>query len=94
MIVDFNTTIAILMIFEFSDNFRDSKEIMITSDSENRFKYFALSNNQSDNQSDSWIKAKFNSKQFKSTSPPCLQNQLRCVSGECIAVTQLCDKVT
>nr|XP_029713109.1 uncharacterized protein LOC109413094 isoform X2 [Aedes albopictus] len=59
-------------------NFQDSKEIMMTSDSENDYKYSSTS------------------RAFLTTAhaSPCPEGELRCVSGICISVSQLCDKVT
>ncbi|XP_039432154.1 uncharacterized protein LOC120414895 isoform X2 [Culex pipiens pallens] len=59
-------------------NFQDSKEIMMTSDSENDFRYSSTS------------------RAFLTTAhaSPCPEGELRCVSGICISVSQLCDKVT
>ncbi|XP_062559492.1 uncharacterized protein LOC134224211 isoform X2 [Armigeres subalbatus] len=59
-------------------NFQDSKEIMMTSDSENDYKYSSTS------------------RSFLTTAhaSPCPEGELRCVSGICISVSQLCDKVT
>ncbi|XP_050079592.1 uncharacterized protein LOC126567411 [Anopheles maculipalpis] len=58
-------------------NFQDSKEIMMTSDSENDFKISSTS------------------RDFLTTAhvSPCPEGELRCVSGICISVSQLCDKV-
>ncbi|XP_055532969.1 uncharacterized protein LOC129723047 isoform X2 [Wyeomyia smithii] len=60
------------------NNFQDSKEIMMTSDSENDFKFSSTS------------------RAFLTTAhaSPCPEGELRCVSGICISVSQLCDKVT
>ncbi|XP_021706987.1 uncharacterized protein LOC5570998 isoform X2 [Aedes aegypti] len=59
-------------------NFQDSKEIMMTSDSENDYKYSSTS------------------RAFLTTAhaSPCPEGELRCVSGICISVSQLCDKVS
>ncbi|XP_055623947.1 uncharacterized protein LOC129767270 isoform X2 [Toxorhynchites rutilus septentrionalis] len=58
-------------------NFQDSKEIMMTSDSENDYKFSSTS------------------RSFLTTAhaSPCPEGELRCVSGICISVNQLCDKV-
>ncbi|XP_055593879.1 uncharacterized protein LOC129745072 isoform X2 [Uranotaenia lowii] len=58
-------------------NFQDSKEIMMTSDSENDYKYSSTS------------------RDFLTTAhaSPCPEGELRCVSGICISVNQLCDRV-
>uniref|UniRef100_A0A182JE00 Uncharacterized protein n=1 Tax=Anopheles atroparvus TaxID=41427 RepID=A0A182JE00_ANOAO len=58
-------------------NFQDSKEIMMTSDSENDFKISSTS------------------RDFLTTAhvSPCPEGELRCVSGICISVNQLCDRV-
>ncbi|XP_053657960.1 uncharacterized protein LOC128707039 [Anopheles marshallii] len=58
-------------------NFQDSKEIMMTSDSENDFKISSTS------------------RDFLTTAhvSPCPEGELRCVSGICITVSQLCDRV-
>ncbi|XP_035904115.1 uncharacterized protein LOC118508439 isoform X2 [Anopheles stephensi] len=58
-------------------NFQDSKEIMMTSDSENDFKISSTS------------------RDFLTTAhvSPCPEGELRCVSGICISVSQLCDRV-
>ena len=61
-------------------NFQDSKEIMMTSDSESDYKYSSS-----------------NSVPFKTTPPlasTCPMGELRCVSGKCITISQLCDKVS
>uniref|UniRef100_A0A903Z6L2 FZ domain-containing protein n=1 Tax=Anopheles quadriannulatus TaxID=34691 RepID=A0A903Z6L2_ANOQN len=59
-------------------NFQDSKEIMMTSDSENDFKISSTS------------------RDFLTTAhvSPCPEGELRCVSGICISISQLCDRVT
>lgn len=58
-------------------NFQDSKEIMMTSDSENDFKISSTS------------------RDFLTTAhvSPCPEGELRCVSGICISISQLCDRV-
>lgn len=55
-------------------NFQDSTEIMITSDSENKFKYAE-------------------DKRATAHNSPCPQGELRCLSGRCISLSQLCDTV-
>lgn len=59
-------------------NFRDSKEIMVTSDSEAEYKY-SSSNNVP-------VQAA-----YVAQCPP---GELRCINGHCITVSQLCDKVS
>lgn len=61
------------------DNFQDSKEIMMTSDSENLNEYKLSSTDQS----------------IVTTAhmSPCPGDELRCVNGLCITPSQLCDKV-
>ncbi|XP_053958821.1 uncharacterized protein LOC128863608 isoform X2 [Anastrepha ludens] len=105
-------------------NFRDSKEIMMTSDTENKFKYssatttprFTFPNRGMNNTfnkvpfnaitllkpaasmrvaittqpSNPPNKSNYNSKAASVNS--CAPHHLRCVSGECITVNQLCDK--
>lgn len=56
-------------------NFQDSTEIMMTSDSENQFRYREVEGLQTAHAS------------------PCPEGELRCLSGRCIALSQLCDKV-
>ncbi|KAH8403226.1 hypothetical protein KR222_008210 [Zaprionus bogoriensis] len=103
-------------------NFRDSKEIMMTSDSENKFKYSAQRTNRTSSKFNiATVTAPTRSasaippaalaqqrerERISSTSsttsspmiPPtrapgrCLPHELRCVSGKCITVNQLCDK--
>lgn len=61
-----------------SANFRDSKEIMMTSDSEAEYKYSSSYN-----------------VPLKSELPTtCPAGELRCVNGNCITISQLCDKVS
>lgn len=58
-------------------NFRDSKEIMMTSDSEAEYKYSSSYNIP-----------------IKTALPTiCPAGELRCVNGNCITISQLCDKV-
>ncbi|XP_022228970.2 uncharacterized protein LOC111078548 [Drosophila obscura] len=116
-------------------NFRDSKEIMMTSDSENKFKYsqranrtsvkFSISggvttpaartasaipsaalvqqrgrgssssnnHNNHNNNDNTSTSTKAPTTQTAVTAPGgCLPHELRCVSGKCITVNQLCDK--
>ncbi|KAH8282188.1 hypothetical protein KR054_006085 [Drosophila jambulina] len=111
-------------------NFRDSKEIMMTSDSENKFKYSQRSNRTSVKFSvatattpaartasaipgSALAQQRERERVTSSTSttttpkPPttvatptevvtapggCLPHELRCLSGKCITVSQLCDK--
>ncbi|XP_023165900.2 uncharacterized protein LOC111596075 [Drosophila hydei] len=112
-------------------NFRDSKEIMMTSDSENKFKYSAQRTNrtssnkfsistatvptrsasaippstlaqQRERERVTSISSSSSSSTSSSTSTTiatptrtpgrCLPHELRCVSGKCITVNQLCDK--
>lgn len=58
-------------------NFKDSKEIMMTSDSEAEYKYSSSNYVQ--------VKASYVSQ--------CPEGELRCVNGHCITISQLCDKV-
>lgn len=58
-------------------NFQDSKEIMMTSDSESDYKFSSTNNVPSNTAHVS----------------PCPQGELRCVNGRCITLSQLCDKV-
>ncbi|XP_067622697.1 uncharacterized protein [Eurosta solidaginis] len=106
-------------------NFRDSKEIMLTSDTENNFKYSSAATTsrhllRNRNTSVNQNKLSFGvtpplkpeaSMRISVTnepptppkndtannkhplSPTCAPHQLRCVSGECITVNQLCDKI-
>ncbi|EDW64240.1 atrial natriuretic peptide-converting enzyme [Drosophila virilis] len=108
-------------------NFRDSKEIMMTSDSENKFKYSAQRANRTTSKfsistatvptrtasaippsalaqqrereriaisSSSSSTSTTSSTMATPTRAPgrCLPHELRCVSGKCITVDQLCDK--
>lgn len=58
-------------------NFRDSKEIMMTSDSEAEYKY-----------------SRSYKVPIKAELPTtCPAGELRCVNGNCITISQLCDKV-
>lgn len=58
-------------------NFQDSTEIMMTSDSENKYKYEAAE------------------KEMQTAHvSPCPEGELRCLSGRCISLSQLCDKVS
>lgn len=113
-------------------NFRDSKEIMMTSDSENKFKYSAQRANRttskfniatvtaptrsasaippaalaqqrererlstSSGSSSTSTSSTSTSTMITPTRAPgrCLPHELRCVSGKCITVNQLCDKVS
>ncbi|XP_031621632.1 uncharacterized protein LOC116339738 [Contarinia nasturtii] len=59
-------------------NFKDSKEIMMTSDSEAEYKYSSSNYVQ--------VKASYVSQ--------CPEGELRCVNGHCITISQLCDKIT
>lgn len=129
----------IFLIFPLSNNifpvnFRDSKEIMMTSDSENKFKYSAQRANRTSVKfsvataptpaartasaipSSALAQQRERERVTTSTSttttttsrpsttlqPPyevvaavggCQPHELRCVSGKCITVNQLCDKV-
>lgn len=58
-------------------NFQDSKEIMMTSDSESDYKFSSTNNVPSNTAHVS----------------PCPQGELRCINGRCITLSQLCDKV-
>lgn len=58
-------------------NFQDSKEIMMTSDSESDYKFSSTNN----------VPSK------TAHVSPCPQGELRCVNGRCITLSQLCDKV-
>ncbi|XP_001356455.4 uncharacterized protein [Drosophila pseudoobscura] len=106
-------------------NFRDSKEIMMTSDSENKFKYSQRANRTSVKfsisgpttpaartasaiPSSALVQQRGRTTSTSTTTtttkaPPttqtavtapggCLPHELRCVSGKCITVSQLCDK--
>ncbi|EDW04848.1 GH19622 [Drosophila grimshawi] len=108
-------------------NFRDSKEIMMTSDSENKFKYSSQRTNRTASkfsvptatvptrsasaiptaalaQQREWERITMTTSSPTSsttastmatpTAAPgrCLPHELRCVSGKCITVNQLCDK--
>ncbi|XP_061390789.1 uncharacterized protein LOC133326126 [Musca vetustissima] len=80
-------------------NFRDSKEIMMTSDSENNFEISATRGNRST--STTPLQPAASILVAVSTEPPnvklvpeaCAPHELRCVSGKCITVKQLCDKI-
>lgn len=75
------TTKSINVIGKNIENFQDSKEIMMTSDSENLSEY------------------KFSSTSTDHTilstahMSPCPEDELRCVNGLCITLSQLCDKI-
>lgn len=58
-------------------NFQDSKEIMMTSDSESDYKFTNTNN----------VPTK------TAHVSPCPQGELRCINGRCITLSQLCDKV-
>lgn len=58
-------------------NFQDSKEIMMTSDSESDYKFTSTNN----------VPTK------TAHVSPCPQGELRCINGRCITISQLCDKV-
>ena len=92
----------------FSVNFRDSKEIMMTSDSENKFKYSSSRVNRTssikyiDTLTTTPLKPEASQRIAVTTEIPvnvaaavasCALHQLRCISGKCITVDQLCDKV-
>ncbi|XP_013109570.2 uncharacterized protein LOC106088543 [Stomoxys calcitrans] len=80
-------------------NFRDSKEIMMTSDTENNFKISAARGNRSTGTTP--LQPAASILVAISTEPPskrvpsavCAPHELRCVSGKCITVEQLCDKI-
>ncbi|XP_037817584.1 uncharacterized protein LOC119607653 [Lucilia sericata] len=93
-------------------NFRDSKEIMMTSDSENKFKFSSARENRTTNRfssSTTPLQPAASNIISITTEPPkiapqlqpspkvplaaCAAHQLRCVSGKCITVDQLCDKI-
>ncbi|XP_055693530.1 uncharacterized protein LOC129795967 isoform X2 [Lutzomyia longipalpis] len=59
-------------------NFQDSKEIMMTSDSEADYKYSSTD------------RVTLRTAHIS----PCPEGELRCISGRCISVNQLCDKIT
>lgn len=63
---------------KFAGNFQDSKEIMMTSDSELDVKYSSTARS---------------ADKLTTSQTPCPDGQLRCVSGNCITVEQICDKV-
>lgn len=75
------TTKSINVISKNIENFQDSKEIMMTSDSENlsEYKYSSTSTDHT----------------ILSTAhmSPCPGDELRCVNGLCITLSQLCDKI-
>lgn len=75
-IVGFSYCINVLFALNLA-NFKDSKEIMMTSDSEAEYKYSSSNFVQ--------VKAEFISQ--------CPDGELRCVNGHCITISQLCDKV-
>lgn len=58
-------------------NFKDSKEIMMTSDSETEYKY----------SSSNYVPVN------AAYVSQCPEGELRCVNGHCITISQLCDKV-
>uniref|UniRef100_A0A1I8MLG0 FZ domain-containing protein n=1 Tax=Musca domestica TaxID=7370 RepID=A0A1I8MLG0_MUSDO len=80
-------------------NFRDSKEIMMTSDSENNFEISATRGNRSTGTTP--LQPAASILVAVSTEPPqekvvaavCAPHELRCVSGKCITVNQLCDRI-
>ncbi|XP_055855704.1 uncharacterized protein LOC129918960 [Episyrphus balteatus] len=80
-------------------NFQDSKEIMMTSDSENKMKISHNNSSISSNStstSNNMTEVNKNESKIELTTPSstsCSGNELRCVSGKCITVDQLCDKV-
>ncbi|XP_030383813.1 mucin-5AC [Scaptodrosophila lebanonensis] len=93
-------------------NFRDSKEIMMTSDSENKFKYSAQRANRTSSKFSisstplrtaasaqaqqrvvaSTVATPTRTSTSHRTLKTCAPHELRCVSGKCITVSQLCDK--
>uniref|UniRef100_A0A1A9ZD22 FZ domain-containing protein n=1 Tax=Glossina pallidipes TaxID=7398 RepID=A0A1A9ZD22_GLOPL len=86
-----------------SVNFRDSKEIMMTSDTENKFKYSSTNTNRSSSKYSAnttplkplntrTLAAISTTETTKAPSTSCGLHHLRCVSGQCITVDQLCDK--
>ncbi|XP_073821109.1 uncharacterized protein [Musca autumnalis] len=80
-------------------NFRDSKEIMMTSDSENNFEISATRGNRSTSTTPLQPAASIHVvvstelPNVKAASTVCAPHELRCVSGKCITVEQLCDKI-
>lgn len=77
-------------------NFQDSKEIMMTSDTEGQYKYTSTDQFRLTTSRSSIPCADGNKdiiKLYTIFNIFCL-DELRCVSGRCISSTQLCDKVT
>lgn len=97
-----NTVLEFTSSFKCSPiaNFRDSKEIMMTSDSENNFEISATRGNRSTGTTP--LQPAASILVAVSTEPPqekvvaavCAPHELRCVSGKCITVNQLCDRVS
>lgn len=73
----FHNSMCSIHLIHISANFKDSKEIMMTSDSEAEYKYSSSNYVQ--------VKASYISQ--------CPEGELRCVNGNCITISQLCDKV-
>lgn len=69
--------LLLLLRFLPTANFKDSKEIMMTSDSEAEYKYSSSNYVQ--------VEAAYVSQ--------CPEGELRCINGHCITISQLCDKV-
>ncbi|XP_037961140.1 uncharacterized protein LOC119690202 [Teleopsis dalmanni] len=83
-------------------NFRDSKEIMMTSDSENKLKYSAARTNRTSSKTSTnttplqpaaSVQIAVTTDAPKIPVATCSDQQLRCVSGKCITVQQICDKI-
>lgn len=81
-------------------NYRDSKEIMVTSDSENTLKYARANFTRRSNKYTTTLKRvnpglnSTTQNQNGTFLDGCVSHQLRCVSGKCINVDQLCDRVS
>lgn len=61
----------------FPENFQDSKEIMMTSDTKAEYKYSTVERSTS----------------TTGNPGTCAEGELRCINGHCITLSQLCDRV-
>lgn len=73
-----------------ADNFQDSKEIMMTSDSKADYKYSTIDRSAA-KVADAADAAVADTK--TTTTATCSEGELRCINGYCITLSQLCDKV-
>lgn len=74
-------------------NFQDSTEIMMTSDSENKYKFSSGVGGDEEAANAAALAAAREGLQTAHISP-CPEGELRCLSGRCISLSQLCDKVS